>query len=302
MRCSYNIAGTETFRLSSSQDAFDSGMNLQNIPKGGGDTKDPDALILPNVRVLFVPDPGKEFFDADLDRADLQVVVWEADDADLKRALRLGLDMHCFNACGAFGIKGIPPEELSESHPNYKERRAQIGETKRQRAKAAVHAVDYGYKARTLAITLGISVVEAEKFIKGWFGAHPGIEAWHKRTEHSIQSRRFVTNAFGYRRYYFDRPDTILPEALAWQPQSTVACVINRIWERIFLATDGPLASVEVLLQVHDSLAGQYPAGSRDVSVAANKAAGQSVVIPYPDPLVIPVGVKTSPTSWGHCA
>lgn len=34
MRSSYNIAGTETFRWSSSKDAFGTGMNLQNIPKG----------------------------------------------------------------------------------------------------------------------------------------------------------------------------------------------------------------------------------------------------------------------------
>jgi len=34
MRCSFNIAGTETYRFSSSKNAFDSGMNLQNIPKG----------------------------------------------------------------------------------------------------------------------------------------------------------------------------------------------------------------------------------------------------------------------------
>jgi uracil-DNA glycosylase len=34
MRCSFNPAGTETFRWSSSQNAFGRGMNLQNIPKG----------------------------------------------------------------------------------------------------------------------------------------------------------------------------------------------------------------------------------------------------------------------------
>jgi DNA polymerase I-like protein with 3'-5' exonuclease and polymerase domains len=33
MRCSFNIAGTETFRWSSSENAFGSGTNLQNIPK-----------------------------------------------------------------------------------------------------------------------------------------------------------------------------------------------------------------------------------------------------------------------------
>jgi uracil-DNA glycosylase len=35
VRCSYNLGGTETFRLSSSKDAFGYGLNLQNIPEGG---------------------------------------------------------------------------------------------------------------------------------------------------------------------------------------------------------------------------------------------------------------------------
>lgn len=34
MRCFYNVAGTETYRLSSKEDAFGFGTNLQNIPKG----------------------------------------------------------------------------------------------------------------------------------------------------------------------------------------------------------------------------------------------------------------------------
>lgn len=37
MRCSFNIGGTETFRFSSSTNAFGSGMNLQTVPKGDED-------------------------------------------------------------------------------------------------------------------------------------------------------------------------------------------------------------------------------------------------------------------------
>ncbi len=37
MRCTFNVGGTETFRLSSSTDAFGTGGNLQNIPKGDED-------------------------------------------------------------------------------------------------------------------------------------------------------------------------------------------------------------------------------------------------------------------------
>ena len=37
MRCSYNVAGTETYRFSSSQDAFGTGGNLQNLSTGTED-------------------------------------------------------------------------------------------------------------------------------------------------------------------------------------------------------------------------------------------------------------------------
>lgn len=292
MRCSYNVCGAETYRLSSSTNAFDSGTNLQVIP-GEKEAKE-DGLKLPNIKTMFGPDPGYEFFDLDLDRADLQVVVWEADDKELKQALRLGLDMHCFNAVSIYKIKGIPPEELVESHPNYKERRAQIGYKNRQNCKVAVHAVDYGCKARTLAISLGCTVKEADDFIAGWFARHPGIRNWHERTEIALRTKRMVKNAYGYQRFYFDRIDGMLPEALAWIPQSTVAVTINKIWRNVFHS----LPSVQVLLQVHDSLAGQYPIGFDTGAIRENSR----VVVPYPDPLIIPVGIKTSRISWGDCA
>ena len=37
MRCSFNVCGAETFRFSSSTNAFGNGGNLQNIPKGEED-------------------------------------------------------------------------------------------------------------------------------------------------------------------------------------------------------------------------------------------------------------------------
>ena len=53
----------------------------------------PDPRKLPNIRRLFIPDPGQIIGDADLDRADLQVVVWEADDTELKQMLHEGVDL-----------------------------------------------------------------------------------------------------------------------------------------------------------------------------------------------------------------
>lgn len=275
MRCSYNICGTETYRFSSSKNAFDTGANLQNIPKGGAFDKDPDALVLPNIREIFIPDEGMTFFDMDLDRADLQVVVWEADDELFKQVLREGVDVHSVNA-----------KDLGIS---------------RQLAKSWVHGTNYGGGPRTMAKTCGLTIHAAEQMRKRWFQIHPGIEKWHRNTENQLRTRRYVENKFGYRRFYLDRIDGILPEALAWIPQSTVACVINRAWINIFNKLgDRGTKEVEILLQVHDSLAGQFPTTKASILIPAIKEASR-IVVPYDDPLIIPVGMKTSTKSWGDC-
>lgn len=241
---------------------------------------------LPNIRKLFTPDPGWIFFDLDLDRADLQVVVWEANDAELKQALREGVDIHALNAQVLFHLScGI--DAVKSKFP-----------AKRQLAKSWVHGTNYGGGARTMATTCGITVHEAERLQTRWFAAHPGIKEWHERTFQSLARTRTVHNRFGYRRFYFDRIDGILPEALAWVPQSTVACLINKIW----IAFDKSLPDAcQVLLQVHDSLAGQVRFDGAAETLKRMRELSR-IVIPYDEPLVIPVGIKTSQTSWGDCS
>ena len=269
MRCSYNIVGTETFRFNSSENAFGSGTNLQNIPKGNEAPK-PGELAFPNIRRLFIPDPGYTIADADLDRADLQVVVWEADDAELKALLRSGVDIHSENA-KTLGIS-------------------------RALAKSWVHGTNYGGGPRTMAVNCGITVHQAELMQRRWFQAHPGIKSWHDRTLHQLQTTRCVYNRFGFRRFYFDRVEGLLPEALAWIPQSTVAHVIDEALFNIALN----IPEVQVLLQVHDSLVFQFPTHRRAELLPRIREQCQ-IPIPYPEPLIIPVGLKTSQTSWGDC-
>lgn len=265
--------------------------NLQNIPAGGTD----DGLALPNVRSLFVPDTGYTFFDMDLDRADLQVVVWEAEDAELKQALRTGVDMHLRNAILLSGRELPDQDWLVQGHPEYN---ALLREYARGRrlAKAFIHGTNYGGSATTMARAAGITVREAERFQGIYFGAHPGIKRWHKRTEEYLYSRRYVENAFGYRFTFLGDTSRALPEALAWIPQSTVALVINKAWLNIH----NNLPEVQVLLQVHDSLAGQVPSYKAAQLIPAIQA--QSLIpIPYLEPLTIPTGIKTSRESWGAC-
>jgi DNA polymerase I-like protein with 3'-5' exonuclease and polymerase domains len=130
-----------------------------------------------------------------------------------------------------------------------------------------------------------------------WFGAHPGILKWHTRTQEQLLKRRFIENRFGYRWYVFDRPDGLLSEALAWVPQSQTGLVINKIW----LALYANEPSTQVLMQVHDSLVGQFPTHLGEKAKEAIHKYSQ-IVIPYSDPLIIPTSMKTSAKSWGDCA
>lgn len=237
------------------------------------------TVALPNVKKLFIPDPGYVLTDWDLDRADLQVVVWEADDLEMKQMLREGVDMHTENAKALHCTRDM--------------------------AKRFVHGTNYGGSARTMAINCGLTVHQSDMMQRRWFSAHPGIKQWHHRTEENLQQNRMVTNRFGFRRVYFDRIDNLLPEALAWQPQSTVAHVIDRGWKQ--LETEGRTGAwcnnnlIQVLLQVHDSLVMQVHKSLLPLGGIAAIRDSLLVTIPYPDPLIIPVGCKLSHKSWGDC-
>ncbi|MGI0134444.1 MAG: DNA polymerase [Candidatus Micrarchaeaceae archaeon] len=312
-RCSYNIGGSasgksapKTYRMSSSEDAFGGGGNLQNIPSDKSKTVGKaaarakaasiiDAYKLPNLRDMFIPDPGYVFFNGDLDRADLQVVAWEADDEMLKSALRLGADIHLLNAFILQGKEPPPIEELIESHSKYADHR---GPQKllREFSKVFCHGTNYGGSARTMAANTGRSIQEVERAQKIWFGAHPGIRVWHERVKEQLLKRRFVENKFGYRWYVFDRIDSIIPEAIAWIPQSTVSIVINRIWKAFYRE----LPEVQTTIMVHDSLAGQIPRHLVQSSVRKMEELAR-IIVPYDDPLTIPFSIKTSEVSWGDC-
>ena len=281
IRCSYNVAGTDTFRFSSSQNAFNSGMNLQNVPKGNEDAGIGElTLELPNIRKLFLPDPGFEIFDIDLASADLRIVVWESNERELKQMLAAGLDPYT--------------EIAKEFHndPSISKR-----DPRRQLFKSFCHGTNYLGSARGLAKRLGLSVQQSERTQAWYFHRFPRIKQWQDDLKAKVTATRTITNAFGYRKYFFDRIDgTVFNRAAAWVPQSTVGLLINRIWDR--LRKEEP--DIQILLQVHDSLVGCYPIVRQSYYRARIQELSR-IEIPYSDILVIPTGIKYSDKSWGDC-
>lgn len=226
------------------------------------------TVSLPNIRKMFIPDRDHYIVEADLDRADLQVVVWEADDQELKQMLHEGVNIH--------------------------EENAKVIGFDKDMAKRFIHGTNYYGSARTMGISCGISIQRADRAQRRWFSAHPGISDWHRRTERQLAESRSVRNKFGYWRHYFDRIEGLLPKALAWIPQSTVALVIDH--GLVNVAENLP--EVEILLQVHDSLLLQFHK-SLFPAIMPKIQKELLITVPYPDPLVISVGAKISDKSWG---
>lgn len=277
-------------------------------------------ISLPNVRRFLVPDPGHLIVDMDLSGADAQVVAWEAGDDDLKAAFRSGLKVHAKNARDMFPERAghLSDAELKKlDHPGgiYYE------------CKRGIHATNYGGSPRGLAPRLKWTVRDTERFQSHWFRLHPGIRDWHDRTGRCLEGSqcwrcgalsvvasgrcpcgaalgRTIANAFGYRRIYFDRVrapkggvnPSMLREALAWVPQSTVAIVTQR--GMLALEADFPFA--QMLLQVHDSIVFQIPR-SEESALPAIKERLDQIEVPYEDPLRIPWGLKVADTNWGDC-
>lgn len=278
MRCSYNIAGTETYRFSSSENAFGTGMNMQNIPSGDEDAI--DTLALPNIRKVFITDPDHTFFDIDLDSSDLRVVVWESNCKEMKQMFAEGLKPYVEVAKEYY-----KDPTITKHHPRYKT------------FKAFAHATDYLGTASGISARIGLTAHEVDSLQQWWFGKFPEIKDWQEKVKSEIQSKRYLQNIFGYRWHVFDRIEgNLFNRAVAWLGQSTTACVINRGY--LNLHKHHP--KVQVLLQVHDSLGGQYPSNN-DVYYQKKIIESCSIILPYNDPMTIPVSIKTSSVSWGAC-
>jgi DNA polymerase-1 len=236
-----------------------------------------EPISLPVLRRLIIPDPGMTLLDLDLSAADAQVVAWASGDTLLKQQLRSGTDLYMEEETGLW---------------------AECSHIPRGRRKNCVHSANYGASYRTIGDKYIGNRNVARRWLNRWFALHPSIRAWQRATEFSLNSNRTVTNPWGFRRIYTDRLDYLLPQALAWIGQSTVAITINKILLRVDHAHEHDNLPIQVLLQDHDNLVMQCPTNQLNEAVPRLLELAK-VPIPFPnDPLVISASLKVSQKSW----
>jgi DNA polymerase I-like protein with 3'-5' exonuclease and polymerase domains len=238
-------------------------------------------MPMPNVRKMFIPDPGYEMGDLDLDSADLRIVTWESGCRGMKSLFREGQKPYLVVAREYYHDPSI-----SKSHPAY------------HTFKKLCHGTNYLGKAPEIAGQCGLLVKEVERIQAWYFGMFPEIKSWQETFIKKCVRTATVSNAFGYRKKFFERIEgNVLNQMIAWVPQSTIGVLINKC----YVSIDANLPLVHVLLQVHDSLTLEYPIEGCEKNREAILRESR-IEVPYPEPLLIPVGLKTSIKSWGDCS
>ena len=248
MRTSYNVGATENDRWSSSKNVFGRGTNDQNITN--------------EIRRIFISEDRRKFGNADLEQAESFVVGYVSEDEDYIAACKSG-DLHTLVARMVWPELAWPGQTEEHFKANIAAYKA-IAEqpfyrhfTYRDMSKRGGHLTNYYGQPWTAAQHLNVDVSLMQDFQERYLGRFTGIPRWHEEVAYKLQTDGYLITCLGFRRDFFGRrdDDATLREAIACEPQATVAQILNVILWRVWKY----LPEVHVLKQGHDSFLFSYP-------------------------------------------
>ena len=166
VRCTFNLHGTETGRLSSSNP------NMQNIPRNK------------MIKNLIVASPGKILLQLDYSQAELRVLAMLSRDPALIEIYVSGRDLHDAVADMMFGEGAHKDKEL------------------RTLAKTINFGIAYGRGPGSIATTFGKTMAEAREIIDKWFRPLPRVKEFiNDRRRMALRGEPCVT-IFGRERHF----------------------------------------------------------------------------------------------------
>ena len=240
----FNQTEARTGRLSSDNP------NLQNIPIR--------TELGSQLRAYFVARPGCVLVDADYSQIELRILAHVTGDEHMQQAFLSGEDIHRSTAAR---IYNLPPDQVS---PRI-----------RSSAKAINFGIMYGKGAYSLSKDIGVSVKEADAFLKSYLAAFPKVSGYMDKTIADARACGYVSTLFGRRRALPELTSTnhnirASGERMARNTpiQGTAADVIKlamvRVWRRL---RDEKMES-RLILTVHDELIVEAPEAEAEKAAA----------------------------------
>ncbi len=241
---SFNQTETRTGRISSTEP------NLQNIP-----VRTPIGREL---RKFFAAEQGADsacvLVDADYSQIELRVLAHVANDPAMREDFLQGHDIHASTAARVFNM----PQELITSQL-------------RSRAKAVNFGIVYGIGAYSLSQDIGVSVKEADAYIKEYLRNYSGVDAYMKNVAESARETGYVEDMFGRRRYLpelkssnFNMRSFGERVARNMPIQGAAADIIKIAMIRVSRRLEAEGLQARMILQVHDELIVECPESEQE--------------------------------------
>lgn len=231
---SFNQTETRTGRISSTEP------NLQNIP-----VRTPVGREL---RKFFVAENGV-LVDADYSQIELRVLADVANDEAMREDFAAGRDIHTSTAARVFNM----PLEM-------------VTPEMRSRAKAVNFGIVYGIGAFSLSKDIGVTVKEADNYIKEYLRNYAGVDTYMKQVAEKARETGYVETIFGRRRYLpelkssnFNTRSFGERVARNMPIQGAAADIIKIAMIRVSQRLEREALQAKLILQVHDELIVECP-------------------------------------------
>ena len=231
----FNQTEARTGRLSSDNPT------LQNIPIR--------TELGSQLRAYFIAKPGCVLVDADYSQIELRILAHITGDEHMQQAFLNGEDIHRSTAAK---IYGIPQSEVT---PRL-----------RSSAKAINFGIMYGKGAYSLSKDIGVTVKEADAFLKNYLDAFPKVSSYMDKTIADAKERGYVSTLFGRRRALPELASSNFNvrssgERMARNTpiQGTAADVIKLAMVRVWKRLRAEKLDSRLILTVHDELIVEAP-------------------------------------------
>ena len=251
---SYNQTVTATGRLSSSNP------NLQNIPIRTLEGK--------RIRQAFIADPDCFLISADYSQIELRVLAHLSEDDALIDAFTSDEDIHSRTASDVFGV--FPQ---------------MVNPDMRRQAKVINFGILYGMSAFGLAKELGVSMKTAQEYIDGYFNRYKKVRLYLDGILEGARQNGFVSTLLNRRRYLPELKSKIpsvrqFAERMAINApiQGTAADLIKVAMVNIAKLLLKKKLSARLIMQVHDELVIEAPAGEKADVMALVKKEMEEVI------------------------
>jgi len=151
-------------------------------------------------RSAFISPKGWKIVNADYSGQEQIILANKSQDKDLLHFYEQNLgDMHSFVASKIFPeLKNISLTDIKKYHKN-----------KRQIAKAAGFAINYGGNGHTISKSLGIPIKQGEEVYNAYFKAFPGLKKYFNIMAKKAHYNGYILiDPISNRKYWFKRPKT----------------------------------------------------------------------------------------------